>query len=217
MLIQELKLNWRQKVLWLYPGLFLVIVLVLFGIILPSDQQILLQFSPGIYWVTIILSVLLVSQTIFREELSEGMLEQYALADTPLWEIMLIKLSSQAICLIVPCLLFTPLFVYAFNLPGILILILSSTLLLSIPALQALGAVMGLLTITLRQGGGLLAILILPLMVPVLILCVSITEQAILGAPLGGQLAWLAILCVLSMATMPFAMAAALRIGIWIR
>jgi heme exporter protein B len=89
---------------------------------------------------------------------------------------------------------------------------LVATLFVGTPAITLLGGIGAAATVTIRRGGLLMALLVLPLMIPVLIFGVSAAEAA-----RGGSVPFYApffILCAISliaMALCPFATAAALR------
>ena len=100
------------------------------------------------------------------------------------------------------------------SLPGRVLPVLALSLLLGTPVLSLLGAVGAALTVGLKSGGVLLALLILPLYIPVLILGTGAVEAAMQGLPVTGYALWLGCLTVLSLSLAPVAIAAGLRIGV---
>ena len=100
------------------------------------------------------------------------------------------------------------------GLPAACIPDLLLSLLLGTPVLSLLGAVGAALTVGLKRGGLLLALLILPLYIPVLILGSGTLQAALQGLPTTGYLLWMACLTVLSITLTPFAIAAGLSISV---
>jgi heme exporter protein B len=86
--------------------------------------------------------------------------------------------------------------------------------LLGTPVLSLLGAVGAALTVGLKRGGILLALLILPLYIPVLILGSGVLQAALQGLPTLGYLLWMASLMMLTITLTPFAIAAGLKISV---
>ena len=92
--------------------------------------------------------------------------------------------------------------------------VLLLSLLLGTPVLSLLGAVGAALTVGLKRGGLLLALLILPLYIPVLILGSGALQAALMGMPATGYLLWLGSLTALAVTLTPFAIAAGLKISV---
>jgi heme exporter protein B len=113
-----------------------------------------------------------------------------------------------------PLLLLTPLLGTFFSLSGHTIGILMLTLLLGTPVLSLIGAIGAALTVGIRGGGALLALVILPLYIPVLIFAAGAVDASVSGLPFSGQLYFLASLLVLAVTLAPPAVAAALRISL---
>ena len=110
--------------------------------------------------------------------------------------------------------LLAPLLALMLGLPGRCLPVLLGSLLLGTPVLSLLGAVGAALTVGLKRGGLLLALLILPLYIPVLILGTGALQAALQGLPAAGHLLWLASLTALAVTLTPFAIGAGLKISI---
>ena len=91
---------------------------------------------------------------------------------------------------------------------------IGEAMLLGTPVLSLLGAVGAALTVGLKRGGLLLALLILPLYIPVLILGSGALQAALQGLPADGLLLWMASLAALTLTLAPFAIAAGLTISV---
>ena len=107
-----------------------------------------------------------------------------------------------------------PLVALMLNMPASAVPILVLCLAIGTPALSLLGAVGAALTVGLRKGGVLLALLVLPLYLPVLILGVGATTAWVAGLPASAQIYWLAGFTMLALTLSPFAVAAAVKISV---
>ena len=110
--------------------------------------------------------------------------------------------------------LIAPVLAVQYDLPQALYGVLALSLLLGTPVLSMIGAIGAALTLGVRGGGVLLALLVLPLYVPVLIMGAGAVEMAAAGLESGGQLLILGALLVFTAAFAPWAIAAALRISL---
>lgn len=191
----------RKQALWLQPILFFVVVLALFGITG--------QVSPAIIWVTFLLTSLLSVDSLLRSEHEEGVLEQWVVSDYPLWWLLISKSWALWLASCLPLITLTPLAGLFLHLSSHDILVLMVTLLLGSPALSFIGLLGACLTVALPRAGLLLALLLLPLYLPVLIL----GESALLqqnGWPVFQMLMLLAF-SILSITLAPHAASLALK------
>lgn len=209
----ELILVWRRSQEWLYPLGFFILVMSLFPLAFTPDPVFLQKYMPGCAWIAALLASLLSVENIFYADLEEGHLEQVILSPLPLSFIMLTKLAAHWLASCFPLILLTPAFSLFFHLSLSCAFTLACSLLLGTPIFILTGSLAAALTLGLRQQGILLGLLVLPLLVPVLIFGVSITQQFQSGLPITGPLAFLASLFVLSVTLLPWTIAAALRIG----
>lgn len=210
----ELILLLRRSQEWLYPLGFFIIVVSLFPLAFTPDPVFLQKFIPGGIWIAALLASLLSIENVFFTDREEGNLEQWLLSQVPLTLLMLAKLSAQWIITELPLIVLTPLLGVMFHLPASAIAILSMSLLLGTPILTLMGALGVALTLGLRQQGVLLGLLILPLVMPVLIFGVNVVQQSQAGFAVAGPLAFLAGLAVLAVTSLPWAIAATLRVSL---
>ena len=136
------------------------------------------------------------------------------LSPHPLELMVLVKVVHHWMVSGLAMVILAPLFGMMLALPTSSLPILVLTLLLGTPVLSLLGAVGAALTVGLKSGGLLLALLILPLYIPVLILATGAMDAALQGIPVTGFALWLGCLAVLALTLAPFAIAAGLRIGV---
>ena len=170
--------------------------------------------SPGLLWVAALLAVLLSLDGLFRSDFEDGSLEQWVLSPHPLALLVLAKVLAHWAFSGLALVILSPLLALMLGLPVACLPVLLLSLLLGTPVLSLLGAVGAALTVGLKRGGLLLALLILPLYIPVLILGSGALQAALQGMPATGYLLWLASLTVLAVTLTPFAIAAGLKISV---
>ncbi|MBV1905815.1 MAG: heme exporter protein CcmB, partial [Pseudomonadales bacterium] len=213
---RDLLIGFRSRGDFINPLLFYALAIMLFPFGLGTDASILSILAPGVMWVLALLSVLMSMDSLFQRDYLEGTLEQQVLQGDPLFSLVLAKVLAHWITTGLPLVLVSPLLAVMLYLPVESIPVLMLTLALGTPVLSLLGSVGAALTVSIRGGGLLLALLVLPLYIPVLIFGASATAMA--GNPQGigytGQLLWLSVFLVLSITLTPFAGSAALRISL---
>lgn len=198
----------------LNPLVFLFVGVTLFAIGFGGDLQQLADFAPVVVWVLVLLSILLSLDSLFRRDLEDGSLEQLVLLANPGFLAVLGKLIAHWLFLGGALCLLAPLAAMSLNLPVQALGVLLLTVLLGTPALTLIGAVGAALTVGLGRGGVLLSLLVLPFYVPVLIFAASAITAACQGLDHSAGLYWLAALTLLSVTAAPFAVQAALKIGV---
>lgn len=211
---RDLRLIWRRRGDAAQPVLFALIVITLFPLALGPEPETLQGIAPGVVWVAVLLAGMLSLDTLFRSDLEDGSLEQFMLAPQPLALIIFAKVIVHWLTTALPVLLAVPLLGQLLFLPDALLGPLLASLLLGSPLLSLIGAVVVALTVGMRRSGMLLALLALPLYVPVLIFGAGSVVAAAQGLPYVG--AWLVLGAALVLATVlaPLAAAAALRIAL---
>lgn len=213
LLRRDLLLVWRRRGDALNPVLFALLVVTLFPLAIGPEPETLSLIAPGVVWVALLLASLLSLDTLFRSDLEDGSLEMLLLSPQPLALMLSGKLLVHWLTSSVPLLLAAPLLAEMLYLPGELFGVLMASLLLGTPLLSLVGGIVVALTVGMRRSGMLLALLALPLYVPILILGAGCVAAAAQGLPYHGALlllgAGLALLTILA----PLATATALRIA----
>jgi len=194
--------------------LFFVIVTSLFPLGIGAEPNQLRAIAPGVIWVAALLSSLLSLGRLFALDHADGTLEQLLLGAAPLGAVVAAKALAHWLVSGLPLVLIAPLIALQYDLQPALYGVLVLSLLLGTPVLSLIGAIGAALTLGLRGGGVLLALLVLPLYVPVLIMGAGGVEMAAAGLGAQGQLLLLAAMLVGAAALAPWAIAAALRISI---
>lgn len=196
------------------PLLFFVIVTTLFPLAISPALEELRDIAPGVVWVAAILASLLALESLFRPDVEDGTMEQWVLAGQPLSLLLLAKVATHWLLTGLPLVLLAPLVGTALGMPQTVWPALMGTLALGTGSLSLLGGVGAALTVSVRRGNVLLALLVLPLEMPVLIFGARAVDLAMQGESIAGPLNLLAAMLLLFVSLGPFAMAAAMRISV---
>ncbi len=194
---------------------FYLIVIVAVPLGLGPDQNLLSRIAPGILWIGLLLSSLLSADRMFHEDYEDGSLEIIALGPLPLEMVALAKALAHWLTVGVPLLVITPVLGMMLQLDDRAFLPLAGTLVAGTPAVSFLAGIGAALTLSLRRGGLLAPLLILPFYIPILIFGVSAVNAVVVGP--GSFSAPFTILCALTLASAvlaPLATAAALRLNL---
>jgi heme exporter protein B len=150
-----------------------------------AGRALLRQIAPGIVWVAALLAVLLGQHRLFESDMADGSLEQWLLAPAPLPLLVGLKVATHWLLGVLPLLLVAPLLGWQYGLDGTVVGILLASLALGTPSLCLLAALGAALTLGVR-GQLLLALVVLPLSVPILIFgshAVAQAQQGLSAAP----------------------------------
>ena len=193
---------------------FFLIVVVLVPLGVGPEREILSTIAPGIIWVAALLAALLSLDRIFALDFEDGALALLATSPLPLEGAALAKAISHWITTGLPLTLVAPLLGFLLSLEPGAYLYLWLSLLIGTPALSLIGAFGGALTVGLKRGGLLLSLLVLPLYVPTLIFGAEVVRRGAAGLDTMTPMLLLAGITTGSVALLPFATAAALRINL---
>lgn len=196
------------------PLMFFLIAVTLFPLGAGSDAEFLGAIAPGVLWVTALLAVMLSMDSLFRSDYEDGSLEQLLLTPQPLYFLLLTKVFGHWLVSSLPIVVLAPVLAAMLALPPQAMGALVLSLLLGTPTLNLIGAIGMALTVGLSRSGLLLAVLVLPLFIPVLVFGTGMVQASLNGLPAGGLLAVLAALLALAVSLSPLAIGAALRISI---
>jgi heme exporter protein B len=214
LLVRDLRVSVRLGGGALIAVLFFLIVVTLMPFAVGPDLALLRRIGPAILWLGALLASLLALDRLLAADYEDGSLDLILMGHAPLELVVLAKAVAHWLATGLPLVLAAPLLGLLLDLDAATGGIVALTLLAGTPALTFLGLIGAALAVTLRRGGLLLAVLILPLTVPVLIFGVAASNAAIVGpAPFGAPFAILCALTLMSLVLGPFAAAAALRHG----
>lgn len=191
---------------------FYLVVVALLPLGLGPDLNLLQRIGPGVLWIALLLSALLSMERIFQNDYEDGTLELLTTGPLPLEAVAAAKSLAHWIATGIPLILVSPILGLLLNLEADAFAPLVLTMVIGTPAVSFLGSIGAALTCGLRRGGLLLALLLLPLYVPVIIFGVA-SVNALAGS-IEGATAPLSILGAITLAALvlsPIAAAAALR------
>ncbi|HET6552394.1 MAG TPA: heme exporter protein CcmB [Dyella sp.] len=211
---RDLTLAWRRRGDIAMPVLYALIVVTLFPFALGPEDALLQRIAGGVVLVTMLLAMLLALDAMFRSDIEDGSIEQLMLAPQPLAMMLAMKILAHWITTALPLIVVAPLLAGMLHLPADVIPVLVYVLLLATPMLSLLGAVLVALTAGTRRSGMLLALMLLPLCVPVVIFAAGAVAAAQQGLPWLAPVAWLGASLVMALVLAPLACAAALRIAL---
>lgn len=210
---RDLLLAWRGRADVLVTLAFFVIVVCLFPFGVGAEPNQLRAIAPGVLWVAALLASLLSLHRLFAQDHADGSLEQLLLSSEPAEVWVLAKVLAFWLSTGLPLVAVAPTLALLFDLDSDALPVLAGSLALGTPILALLGAVGAALTLGLRGGGMLLALLVLPLFVPVLIFGAGAVEAVLSGSEASAHLLLLGGGLLGSLALAPWACAAALRVA----
>lgn len=170
--------------------------------------------APGILWVGALLACLLSLDRIFALDHEDGSLDLLATAPIPLEGVVAVKALAHWITTGLPLIVAAPVFGLLLHLPAGATPWLIVSMLIGTPALSMLGAFGAAITVGLRRGGLLLSLLVLPLYIPTLIFGAEVIRRGVEPGSIATPLAFLAGITAATLALIPFAAAAALRVNL---
>ena len=214
LIVRDLRLLWRRRGDALQPAMLALLIVVLFALGLGTRPELLSQAAPAVMWLAVLLAGLLSLDSLFRGDVEDGSMEQWLLAPVPLAWLILVRVLLHWLTTALPLIIFTPLLGELLRLPPEQLPQLLASLLLGTPLLSLLGAVVAGLTVNMKRSGILVALLALPLYVPVLVFGAGSVAAAAQGQDAVGALLLLAAGLVVGLVLAPLAAAAAIRISL---
>jgi len=211
---RDLTLALRRRSDALTTFFFFVIVVSLFPMGISPEPSILRVIAPGVVWVAALLASMLALMRLFAPDFDDGTLEQLALSPQPLVLLVGAKVLAHWLVTGLPLVLTAPLLGLQFQLPESALGGMMLSLLLGTLCLSLIGAIGAALTLGVRGAGALLALLVLPLYVPVLIFGAAAVSASAEGMPASGHLSVLGALLLAAIVFGPLASAAAVRIAL---
>jgi heme exporter protein B len=193
---------------------FFIIAASLFPLGTGADPKLLKAMAPSVLWVTALLSCMLSLSRIYASDYADGTLEQSMLSNQPVVLIALIKTLAHWVLSGLPLVLVAPLIGLQFNLSGAESQVLAMSLFMGTLALSLIGSIGAALTLGIRGTGVLIAILVLPLYIPVLVFGAGAVNAVSIGMSPNGALTLLGAILALALVFSPLASATALKIAL---
>ncbi len=214
LIVRDIRLLWRRRGDALQPALFALLVVVLFALGVGGEPEELSKVAGAVLWVAVLLAGLLSLDTLFRGDAEDGSLEQWILAPVPLAWLVAVRVFTHWATSALPLVLVTPVLGELLHLPAKQLPVLMISLLLGTPLLSLLGAVVAALTVGMRRSGILVALLALPLYVPILVFGAGSVAATAQGLDPVGALLLLGAGLALAVVLAPLTAAAAIRIAL---
>jgi heme exporter protein B len=209
---RETLLLLRQLRLIVNFSLFYLMILVFIPLTLPPDPQLLRTIAPGLIWIAVLFATLLSAERLFQQDFEDGILEQWLVSGHSVGVLVGVKILVHWCVNIIPILLFTPLIavLFGFNANETAIVLLS--LMVGSPAIFFLCGLAAVFSTSLKQKNVLIALILLPLTIPVMIFGSGAITATLLGLPVAGYLALLLGFSLIAAALLPIASAGVMRI-----
>ena len=210
---RDLRIAFRSRGEAAQPLAFFALAATLFGLGLGAEPGTLGSAAVVLIWVIALLSCMLAAESLFRRDFEDGTLEQMLLHGQPLFLAVLGKLAAHWCVSGLPLVLFAPVAGFMLQTPLEALPVLMLSLLIGTPTLNAVGAVAAALTAGLGRGGLLVALIALPLHVPVLVFGAGAGVVAAAGLSALPQLLWLLAMLAGAVTLAPFAVGFSLKLS----
>lgn len=214
MVRRELSLTWRRRTGALGCLFFFVVAASLFPLAVGSDPLLLRAIAPGVLWVSALFAGMLSLGRLFAADFADGALDQMLLSPHSLRGMVVAKIAAHWLTSGFALALLAPVLALQYGLDFNTVARLAGALLLGTPVLSLIGSMGAALTLGVRGGGMLLALLVLPLETPVLIFGAGAADPARGGAWSVANFSLLGAALLATLTLCPFATAAALRISV---
>ncbi|MBL7479923.1 heme exporter protein CcmB [Legionella bononiensis] len=193
--------------------LFFLMLLFIFPLTIRPEVQLMRTIAPGLIWMAILLSMLLSAERLFQQDYEHGVIEQWLVSGQSLSLIVSAKVLAHWLFNLIPLLLLSPLVavLFSFSVWETWILVLS--LLCGTPALFYLCALAAAFGVGVNQRGALMALILLPLTLPLLIFGSGTLNIAMQGLPINGYLALLLAMSLIAAGFLPYAISGVVRIS----
>ena len=211
---RELLLQVRQPKSVLFTALFFVMITVFFPLTISPDPHLLKQIAPGVFWIAVLLAFLMASERLFHDEYQDGVIEQWLVSGRSVSILVVAKLSVHWLLNIIPIALLTFVLGALFDLSFYERCVLVGSFIAGTPAMWFLCALASSFCTGLQQKGVLIALVLLPLVVPVMIFGSMSLSAAMQQFPISGYMALLLALSILAVVFLPMAIATIIRISL---
>ena len=213
LVLRDLKLAARSGGSAALALAFFALVATLVPLGVGADLGLLARIAGGVLWVGAVLAALLSLDRLYQGDFDDGSLDLIALSPLSLEQVALAKLIAHWLSTGLPLTLLSPLLAVLFGLPGPAMLDLFLSLLIGTPAVSAVGAIGASLTLSLKRGGLILPLIVLPLLVPAVIFGAG-SVTSVMDHLSNGALGLLSAFSVAAVLLSPFAAAACVRLNL---
>lgn len=211
---RDITVAWRRRSDVMSVFFFFIIAASLFPLGLGMDLKLLHSIAPSVLWVAALLSCMLSLPRMFETDHVDGTLEQLIISNQPILLVAMMKMLAHWVLSGLPLVLIAPLIGLQFNLNMEELQMLALSLLLGTPTLSLIGGIGAALTLGLRGGGVLIALLVLPLYIPVLVFGSGAVNAVSIGMSASGGVALLGAVLALALIFAPLTAGYALKISV---
>lgn len=189
-------------------------IVVFFPLTMTPDVTLLRTIAPGLVWIAMLLALFLSSERLFQQDYDDGVMEQWLVSGLPISLMVGAKVLIHWLLNLLPMLLFCPFLAILFRLSLHETLILMLSLICGTPSILLLCALAAAFASGFQQKGVLMALILLPLTIPVMIFGSGTLIAAMQGLPVQGYLALLLAMSLFTSTLLPFAIAGVIRINL---
>jgi len=207
----------RNRAAIVNPLAFMFLAVMLFAVGSPLMDNARAQFGGAVLWLIVLLTNMLSLDALFRRDYDSGVLEQILCTAHAPFVVVLVRILVQWLSTGLLITLLAPLLCLLLGIPQQAIPASLLSLLLGTPAISLIGALGAALTVGFNRGGIILALLVLPLFLPVLIFGTSAINHAIDGMAYDAPLYWLGFISMVSLTVGPFAATAGLKVSMQVQ
>lgn len=211
---REILLHLRQPRQIVHSSLFFLLVTVLFPLTMPPRMALLHSVAPGLVWIAMLLAMLLASVCLFQQDYEHGVIDQWLISSESLSVMIGAKISVHWLFNLIPMLIFCILLALFFNLTRHELLVLMASLVAGTPAIVFLCALAAAFTTSMQQKGILMALILLPLTLPIMVFGSGTLAAAMHALPVSAYLAILLAASLLTAGLLPFVIGKVLRISL---
>ncbi len=211
--MREILLHLREFRFCLNTCLFFFMMIVFVPLTMPPDPALLRSIAPGVVWIGMLLALMLSAERIFQQDYDDGVIEQWLVSGYAIEVLILGKMVVHWGLNILPMFLFSPVLalLFRFDVHETMLLLLS--FICGTPTILALCTLASSCGLGLKQKGVLMALIILPLTIPVMILGSAAITATLHDMNPFGYLALLLALSIVTVSFLPFAIAQTLRMN----
>ena len=214
---REFIIHIRQLRYLINSSLFFLMIMIFFPLSIEPSMQLLRTLVPGLIWTALLLAMLLSAERLFQADYEDGVIEQWLVSGYSVALLISAKIAMHGLLNLLPILLFCPVMAMLFHLSGYETCVLMASLVCGTPTMMFLCALAAAFSTGLQQKGVLMALILLPLTIPVMIFGSGTLIAAMQGLDVSGYLALLLAMSLLSVGFLPFAVAGVVRINVAVR
>ncbi len=198
---------------WIQPWVFLCFMAVMPAIMVGETLKSSPLLSATLIYLAVVFSSMLTLDKALKEDHDNGTFTQWILSPWPLWWLMLAKTLAHWLFWVAPMILISPVIMIMLGFKLDMLIIMALGLLIGTPLLSFVGVMTSALTLGLHASGFLVALIMLPLIMPMLLLSLSPVQSLLLGSDIGGSIALLGALTILTSVLCPLACAFGVKVS----